>query len=352
MKKQIFAIAALSLVLQISTSCAPDLFKSKKRSHIYVVGSSTISPLMSAVSEEFSRTQNLKNIPTITPVVESTGTHDGFKLFCGGVGYSYPDFVNASSPIRPNEIANCKKNGVKEIVEIKIGYDGIVLANAIGGKKIKLTKEQIFLALAEKIIDKKSGILINNPYTTWNQIDATLPKSQIMVFGPPKTSGTRDVFVELVMETACMYKQQFVDAFPDHDSRKAQCGKIRSDGAFIESGENDNLIVKHLKENPNSLGILGFNFLVANRHTISAVAIDKVYPTAANIESKQYQLSRPLFVYFKKEQLNLIPQMREFVEEIVSPETIGHKGYLRNSGLIALSDSELRQVRENILSTK
>lgn len=352
-KKFLFIAAAVLLIFPIANSQADwNFLRSQKRLHIRVVGSSTVSPLMSSVSEEFARAQNLKNVSTITPVVESTGTHDGFKLFCGGVGYQYPDFVDASSPIRLSEIAECNKNGVHGIGEIKIGYDGIVIGNAIGSKKIKLTKEQLFLALAEKIADKKSGKLIDNPYTNWNQIDDSLPKVDIVIYGPPLTSGTRDVFTELVMERVCMFTNEFITAYPDHDLRKAQCGKIRSDVAFIESGENENVLIRNLKENPNSLGIFGFNFLVANRSVIKAVAIDNVLPTKETIASKSYELSRPLFVYFKKQHIDLISGMSEFVAEIVSPETIGRNGYLLHSGLIALSDFELNEVRKNTLANE
>jgi len=325
-------------------------FFNKKRPYIYIVGSSTISPFTAAISEEFARTQNLNNIKTPTPVVESTGTRSGFQIFCGGVGYKYPDFINASRPIDLSEIANCNKNGIKEIVEIKLGYDGIILGNARGSKKIKLTKEQIFLALAQKVIDKKSGKLINNPYTTWNQIDSALPKTKILIYGPPSTSGTRDIFAELVMEESCMYKREFISAIGDHDLRKKQCETIRNDGVFIESGENDNLLVQNLKDNPGAIGILGFHFLVINRDSIQAVTIDNIEPTFASIESKKYELSRPLFIYFKKEHLNLVPDIREFLKEIVNSETIGQKGYLHHGGLIAMSDLELKKVQETILA--
>jgi phosphate transport system substrate-binding protein len=348
MKKFFFIIASF-FILQTNTSFAFDFFKAQKRPYIYVVGSSTISPFMSSISEEFARVENSKNIQTATPVVESTGTHKGFKLFCGGVGYKYPDFVSASSLIRSNEILDCAENGVKEIGKIKIGYDGIVIGNAISSQKIKLTEEQIFLALAEKIIDKKSGKLIKNPYTKWHQIDSSLPEKQIVFFGPPLTSGTRDVFAELVMEKICMDEQNFVKNFPNHDERKAQCIKIRNDGVFITSGENDNFIITNLQKNPDALGIFGFNFLVANKKIIQAVAIDNILPTSETIGSKRYELSRPLFVYFKKEHLNLIPEMRDFIKEIVSSETIGHKGYLCHNGLIALSDAELKKVQEDVL---
>jgi len=353
MKYSKFLFATLTLLCSSQASFAFDFgfdSKPKERSYIYVVGSSTISPLMAAVSEEFSRVQNMNKTPIQTPTVESSGTRNGFRFFCLGVGKDYPDFINASRPIEQSELELCNKNGVKEIVEIKIGYDGIVFGNFAETKKIQLTKEQIFLALAEKIVDHKSKKLIPNPYKTWNQIDAKLPKTKITVYGPPLTSGTRDVFVDMVMEESCLHKKEFIDILHDEHARKIQCHKLRNDGHFIDSGENDNLIVQSLKNDPDAFGILGYNFLAANRRTIKAIQIDSIYPTAENIAAKKYPLSRPLFVYFKRDHLNLIPGTREFIKEIINPETIGKKGYLINGGLVAMSDSELKEVRKNILS--
>ena len=324
--------------------------ENEKRSHLYIVGSSTISPFMTSISEEFSRSQNLSNITTKTPHVESAGTRNGFISFCEGFGYQYPDFVSASRPIESNEIISCGKNGVSEAVEIKIGYDGIVIGNFKGSKKIKLTKEQIFLALAEKVLDKNTQKLINNPYQKWSEIDASLPATDILVYGPPLSSGTRDIFADLLMEEVCLKKQEFITAYTNYDLRKNQCSRIRNDGRFVESGENDNLIVQNLKNNPEAFGILGFNFLVVNSNLIQAVKINNVEPTFETISSKKYSLSRPLFVYFKKDHLKLMPQMKDFIKEIVSPETIGKKGYLLHVGLVALSDSELKEVRKNTLS--
>ncbi len=347
----IIALTTIAVLapIQSSFSFNFNILKSK-RDYIQAVGSSTVSPFMAAISEEFNRTESLTNPNTVLPVIESDGSTGGFLMFCGGVGYDYPDFANASRVIRENEMEDCHHNGAKEVVEIKIGYDGIVLANSSGGKKIKLTREQIFLALADKIYDVKSGKVISNPYQNWNEIDAKLPKKKILVYGPPLTSGTRDVFVDIVLEESCFMQKEFITAFPDRDSRRRQCRKIRTDGHFIESGENDNLIVQNLKNNPDSLGIFGFNFLVVNASAIQAVSIDNVLPTAETITSRKYELARPLFVYFKKEHLNLMPQMRNFIKEIISEETIGQKGYLARVGLIPLSDKELKEVRLNTLA--
>lgn len=345
--------AALIIFLAAQNSFAFDWkfdLSAPKRHYLLLVGSSTVSPFMAAVSEEFSREYSLNNSPIKTPIVEATGSVSGFRLFCSGIGSKYPDFVNASRPIDESEIVNCHKNGVKNIVAIKIGYDGIVIANAKGSRHFNLTKKQIFLALAEKIYDPKSKKIITNPYKTWDQIDSKLPKAEIIFYGPPATSGTRDIFVDMIMESSCKMQKEFVLAYDNYEERKAQCHKIRNDGVFIESGENDNNIVTALKNNPKALGIFGFNFLVVNPNAIQPAKIEGVNPNYENIASKKYELSRPLFVYFKKEHLDLIPEMRDFIKEIVSIDTIGRKGYLVHNGLVAMSNFELEQVRNETLS--
>ena len=195
--------------------------------------------------------------------------------------------------------------------------------------------------LRKKVVDHKSGKLIENPYKKWSQISPVLPDREIMIYGPPLTSGTRDVFVDIVTENFCFMKKEFIDAFPDDHLRRQQCRTFRSDGKFLESGENDNLIIQKLKKDPNAFGIFGFDFLIANKDAIQAVKIDNVEPNFSSISSKKYKLSRPLFVYFKKENLKLMPQMHGFIEEIISVDTIGRNGYLLNSGLIALSKNRI-----------
>lgn len=323
-------------------------FKVAARSHINVVGSSTVYPFTAAIAEEFGRNNKSK---TKTPIVESTGTGGGFKLFCSGVGYNYPDFSDASRRIEKSEIKKCNENGVAGIVEIKIGYDGIVLANSTKGVKYSLTKEQIFLALAEKTPDQKNGKLVENRYQKWSDIDANLPEINIAIYGPPSTSGTRDAFVELVMQDACDKMPAFKDAYPDAKIRKKKCSVIRSDGKFIEAGENDNLIVQKLKNDAQALGIFGFSFLEENHEVIQPALINNTLPSFNNIVSGAYPVSRPLFIYFKKEHLDLIPQMREFAKEIISKDTIGPDGYLLQKGLIPLTDSELKKVRNEVTAS-
>jgi phosphate transport system substrate-binding protein len=318
-------------------------FKAAQRKHIQVVGSSTVYPFTSVIAEEFGRNSTFK-----TPIIEATGTGGGFKLFCSGLGYGFPDFSNASRKIEPSEVERCSKAGIKNIIEIKIGYDGIVLANSTLGRKYSLTKKQIFLALAEKIPAQNKAVLVPNPYQKWSDIDSSLPKIAIAIYGPPTTSGTRDAFVELVMEDACMKMEEFVAAFPESKIRKKRCGIIRSDGKFIEAGENDNLIVQKLKNDRNALGIFGFSFLEENRNVIKAASINYVMPIFENIVSGDYPVSRPLFIYFKKEHLDLIKGMREFLAEITSKDTIGNDGYLLQKGLIPLTDLELKKVRDEV----
>lgn len=312
------------------------------RKHIQMVGSSTVYPFSSTIAENFGRETEFK-----TPIVESTGTGGGFKLFCSGIGFNYPDFSNASRKIENSEIKKCAASGIKKIVEIKIGYDGIVLANSSSGRKYSLSKKQIFLALSEKV-PGKNGELIKNPYQKWSDIDESLPELNIAIYGPPTTSGTRDAFVELVMEGTCAEMKEFIQAYLDPKIRKKKCHIIRSDGHFIEAGENDNLIVQKLKNDRDALGIFGFSFLEENRGTLQPVIIDKIYPSFANIASGSYSVSRPLFIYFKKEHLNLVKGMREFVQEIISKNTIGVDGYLLQKGLIPLTDLELKKVRDEV----
>lgn len=305
---------------------------------------------MATISEEFSRDQNSKNIPTKTPLVESTGTDDGFKEFCAGIGLKYPDFVDASRPMRTAEKKICKKNGIEDIREIKIGYDGIVFGNFAKNKRTLLTEEHIFLALAEKVYDKKTKKMVINPYETWNQIDHLLPKRKILIYGPPLTSGTREVFSDLLFEDICFRKKEFLKAYPNYAERKKQCHTFRKDGKFIETGENDHILIENLKSHPDAFGIFGFNFLIHHKKTIQAAAINGVLPNHKTIASKDYKLSRPLFIYFKKEHMKLSPGMGSFIAEIVDDETIGEDGYLLNSGLVPLSDAELWEIRLDILA--
>ncbi len=236
-------------------------------------------------------------------------------------------------------------------MEIKIGYDGIVLANSINGRKYSLNKEQIFLALAAQVPSKDGHSLIDNPYKEWSDIDNNLPEINITIYGPPPTSGTRDAFVELVMEEPCGRLPAFKNTYHDKKILSKKCHLIRSDGHFIEAGENDNLIVQKLKNDADALGIFGFSFLEENRHVIKAADINHIEPSFDSIVSGKYQVSRPLFIYFKKEHLELIPGMREFIEEIVNKNSIGNDGYLIQKGLIPLTQKEINFVRNKVIKS-
>ncbi len=336
------SILSASLCLNYN-SWANNLFSSKERAHISVVGSSTVYPFTSVIAEKFGR----KYRQYKTPTIESTGTGGGFKLFCAGVGYEHPDLSNASRAIKKSEIQDCKDNGVSKISEIKIGYDGIVVANSKKAKQISITKYQLFLALAEQV--PHEGKLVKNFYKKWSDISPKLPNHEIRVYGPPPSSGTRDAFVELAMEKTCSDHPAFQAAFPDKKIRKKKCHIIRSDGHFIEAGENDNLIVQKLTNDKQAFGIFGFSFLNENGSKIRAARVDGVLPTLENIKSQKYKISRPLYIYFKPQHIGKVQGLKKFVKAIISPRALGEKGYLVRKGLIPLSDSELKKIRNEVL---
>lgn len=318
-------------------------FASQARQEIYFTGSSTISPLIATISEEFSRKYN-----SPLPILESTGTITGFEIFCQGSSLEYPDFVNASEKITQNEIDLCNQNKVYDIVEIKIGYDGIVIGNSIKSTKVNFKLSHIFLALAEKVIDPENKKLISNPYHFWSDIDASLPKIKIKFFLPPSSSATRMVFAELLMEKFCMNDKNFIDVINDDQERQNQCHKIRNDDHIKNNGENDEQLITLLQQNKNAFGIFGYHFLFANKNKIQAVKIDGIEPNLATISAKRYQLSRPLFIYLKRSSLTAIPEIKLFLKELISEDAIGQKGYLTNSGLIPMNKKELREVKKSI----
>lgn len=304
-------------------------------------GSSTIFPFITVVAEEFRRNTEYKS-----PIVEATGTGGGIMLFCLGNGDESKDLANASRAMRKKEKELCAKNGVKDITEIKIGYDGIIFANSADSKKLNLTKEQIFLAISRKI--PANGKLVENNYKKWSDIDPSLPNKKIEIYGPPKTSGTRDLLEDLVMNDLCVNNIAFKAAYPDKNSRNKECHMLRNDSAFIEVGENDNFIVEKLRNSPDALGIFGFSFLDQNVSSVQGVVIDGVRPTFENIFSSYYPVSRPLFIYLKDSHLDKTPGLREFVKELVSDNAIGDGGYLVEKGLIPLHEDELAIIQETI----
>ena len=331
--KKTFAIAAVATLALSAAAHA-------QRDQIRVVGSSTVYPFTTKAAEQFGKTTKFK-----TPVIESTGTGGGFKLFCAGVGPQHPDLTNASRAIKQSEQETCAKNGVTDITEVKVGFDGIVIASKKGAAPLKLTRRHVYLALA-KNIPGSNGKMAPNPYKTWNQIDKSLPNRKIEVLGPPPTSGTRDAFVELVMEEGCSTFPAIKAAKKDdEDWFKQACHTIREDGAFIPAGENDNLIVQKLVSNPNALGIFGYSVLEENEDKIQGSLIDGVVPTFENIASGKYPVSRPLFVYVKNAHVGVIPGISEFVAEYTSDKAMGQEGYLADIGLIPLPKNELAKVR-------
>ena len=310
------------------------------RDQIRIVGSSTVYPFTTAVAEQFGKSTGMK-----TPVVESTGTGGGMKLFCAGVGEDTPDFTNASRPIKKSEFEDCQKNGVTEIVQLEVGFDGLSIAQSKDATPLSLTKEQLFLALAKNIPDK-DGKLIPNPNKTWKDVDASLPDVKIEVLGPPPTSGTRDSFAELVLEAGALKLPGMADMKKaDAKAFEAVWKSIREDGAYVEAGENDNLIVQKLTANPTALGIFGFSFVEQNGNAIKDIPIDGVEATYDTIADGSYKVARPLFVYAKKQHIGTIPGMAEFIAEYVSDKAIGEDGYLADKGLVTLPGEEADKTR-------
>src|SRR5262245_31113372 len=333
MKKQLGLALSLAVLAPLAA---------QERDQIRIVGSSTVYPFATVVAEELGRTTKFK-----TPIVESTGTGGGFKLFCAGVGVDHPDIANASRRIKQSEVDLCAQNGVKEITEIKIGYDGIVIANAKSAPRDALTLRNLFLALAKQV-PRPNGGLVPNPHKPWKDVDPSLPDVKIEVLGPPPTSGTRDAFNELVMEGGCK-------TFPDlaalkdknEEEFKKVCHAIREDGGYVEAGENDNLIVQKLVANPKAFGVFGYSFLEENTDVISGNSVEGVAPTFENIASAKYPVSRALYVYVKNAHVKSIPGIKEFIAELTSEKAMGDDGYLAERGLVPGPKAEREQVRKD-----
>ena len=314
------------------------------RDQIRIVGSSTVFPFAAVVAEQFGKTTKFK-----TPVIESTGSGGGLKLFCAGVGVNHPDVTNASRRIKMSEVKRCSKNGVKSITEVKLGFDGIVIANSKKAGKSKLTLRQVFLALAKKVpADDTGATLIDNPYKKWSDIDPSLPNAKIEILGPPPTSGTRDAFVEQAMEGGCKtFKAIKAMRKSAKKKYKALCHGIREDGAFVEAGENDNLIVQKLVANPQAYGIFGYSFLDQNADTVQGSIVNNVAPTFENISAGKYKISRSLYFYVKNAHVGVIPGIKEYVSAFTSEKAFGPDGYLVDKGLIPLTDADRETIRNS-----
>ena len=335
MLKKLFFLSLLNFVF---------IYTVTSRDQINVVGSSTVYPFSTVVAENFGNKTGIK-----VPKIESTGSGGGMKLFCKGLGTSHPDITNASRRIKKNEFNQCKEKGI-DVVEIKVGYDGIVIANSKKAKLLNLTKRQIFLALAKQVPEgnKEGGSLVDNPNKKWSDIDPNLPNKKIEVLGPPPTSGTRDAFNELAIEGGCKTFPK-LKAIKKQDKKKykAICRAVREDGAFIEAGENDNLIVQKLVENENAFGVFGFSFLIENEDKIQGSTVDGMTPTMETIADKSYGVSRPLYFYVKLAHVDVIPGIREFLAEYTSEDSWGPGGYLEERGMIPMPENEREFFKKN-----
>ena len=319
------------------------------RDTISIVGSSTVYPFATTVAETFGKKTNFN-----TPKIESTGSGGGLKLFCAGNGIDTPDITNASRRIKQSELDQCHANGVDNITEVLVGYDGIVIANANGSPDFNLSRKDIFLALAKQVpAADGSETLVDNPYQTWADVNSALPANKIEVLGPPPTSGTRDAFVELAMEGGCK-TIEWIKAMKKADKAKYKevCHTVREDGAYIEAGENDNLIIQKLEKNKDALGIFGYSYLAENDDKIKGALVDGQAPEFESIASGDYPVSRPLYFYIKNSHIGTVPGIMEYVREFVSEDAMGEDGYLADKGLIPMSAEEHAVWSKDVMSQK
>lgn len=354
-KSLITASVALTSMLFVNVAHA-------SRDYINVVGSSTVYPFSTVVAERFGKSTQFK-----TPKVESTGSGGGLKLFCQGVGVQFPDITNASRRIKASELQLCADNGVSGVVEVLIGFDGIVLGNSKKAPQMKVTLKELFLALGKEVPNPDgSQTLVTNPYETWDQVNPSFPRHKIEVLGPPPTSGTRDAFSELALEGGCKQIDWIADISAQAKAAdkagnsalskdlkykfKTICHSVRDDGAFIEAGENDNLIVQKLNANPQALGIFGFSFLDQNSDIIQGTMINGFEPSFDFIADGSYPVSRPLYFYVKKDHIGVVPGISEFLSEFISNKASGPEGYLADKGMIPLSSKLRKKVKADVKS--
>ena len=330
MNRLVKILLGFLLVLSFTTT-------SYARDQIKIVGSSTVYPYATVVAEKFGKGGKFK-----TPVIESTGTGGGMKLFCAGVGANHPDITNASRAIKTKEKALCEKNGVAEIIEIVIGNDGISFAHSVNAPDADFTKEQLWRALAAKV--DVDGKLVENPYKKWSDIDSSLPGKKIEILIAPPTSGTRDAWNSLVMGKGC---SKTAKSLYDAAGKKAkkECAKMREDGYAVEAGENDTLIVQKLSSNPDAFGFFGYSYLVANKDKIKASSINGVQPSLEGIQDYSYPIARPLFFYVKKAHIGVIPGIQEYMKEFTSKKSMGSRGYLAEIGLVPLAADKYKVTR-------
>ena len=312
----------------------------KAREGIWAAGSSTVFPFVTRVAENFGRS----NASGAQPRVEALGTGGGIQAFCSGIGPSTPDIANASRQMKQSEFDRCVENGVTDIIELKIGYDGIVVATARNGAAFNLRLEDLYMGLAKEV-PGADGQFVANPNTAWNQVNSNLPAQRIQVYGPPPTSGTRDAFLELGMAPGGE-KLPALAALKDNKDRfEALTHTLREDTLWIDSGENDNAIVQTLTRTPGSLGVFGYSFLEQNMDKVKAETIDGVAPSLEAIADGSYPLARSLYIYVKKAHIGVIPGLQEFVLEFMSEGSAGRGGYLQDRGLVPLTAEELAAER-------
>ncbi|MBX2857039.1 MAG: substrate-binding domain-containing protein [Cellvibrionaceae bacterium] len=332
------SVLVLSLIVGITHS---SFLFAATRENIHVVGSSTVFPLAKVVADRFAKTTKFRG-----PNIEATGTGGGFKIFCQGLGAAAPDIVNASRRITRSEFDECVRNGVRHIVELPIGYDGVVVVNSLDAPDFTLTQKELFLALAKRVPNpNKASGFIDNPHRYWSDINPLLPKLRIVVYGPPPSSGTRDSLLEMAMEPGCR-------AFPalaslessNREQFKKYCHVLRSWPEFVEAGEQDNILIELVVSNPNALGILGFNYLDQNLHRVKSAVVSGVAPTYDNIHDHLYPISRPLYFYIKKAHVGRIPGISQYLAEFISERAWGDEGYLREKGLVPLEPELRKQV--------
>lgn len=324
MKSSTLRLATLVAACSLLAACGS---QNTSRDQIRAVGSSTVYPFAKAIAASLAKSNsNFKS-----PIIESTGTGAGMKLFCGGVGAQYPDMVNASRRIKASEYEGCAANNVKDVVEIQVGLDGIAFAEAKGGLGIPLTPADVYTALAANPFGKP------NATKTWKDVNPAFPAERILVYGPPSTSGTRDALKELILIEGCE-TDPAMKALKDSDKEKYEdyCTTVRSDGAFVDSGENDNLIVQKLEANPKAVGVFGFSYLEENANRLNGLTMNGIKPTYQTISDFSYPGARPLYIYVKKDHLNAIRGLKEFVAEWA--KNWGRDGLLAKHGMVVSPD--------------
>ena len=330
--------ASVVAIAAVSATAA----QAQSRDEIRVVGSSTVFPYSQAAAEQFG---NVSDFPS--PIVESTGTGGGMQIFCQGIGEAHPDLTGASRAMKASEYELCAENGVTDITEVQIGSDGLSIAVSRDSEyDWNLTEEQVYRALAAEVM--VDGEMVDNPYMMWSDIDDSLPDTEILAYGPPPTSGTRDAFVELAIVDGCMDIPEIEEM--GEDWAEENCARLRQDGPFIEAGENDNLIVQRLNADANAVGIFGYSFLFENSDTLKAVDIEGVEPSFETIESGDYDISRPLFFYTKNAHRGVIPGLQEFIEEYVSEAAMGSGGYLAERGMVPLGDAKRAEEQDEAVN--